>query len=188
MIFESNELFDVEGFSDFTSNRFSGCHRHEDPCNPRIRMFIDDNVSPRVSPDVKRVKKADCKKDRKHHPDDGCGGISPDLQFHDHEVLGSVMIAGQIPHNHRFATVSSEARFIGNGDHVHDVWFRTDYFQGHYHEGWVTTGGAIWIGDRHVHFLQGATTVDAGHFHNFRAGTMIEDPIGEWRDQSNSAR
>ena len=185
MIFRSSDFFDVEASSDFTSNRFFGCFKHEDPCNPRVRMFIDDNIAPRVLSDVRVIKriihkKVDCKKrDCKHHDDDDCGDVSPDIQLHVHEVQGSVEIAGRIPHSHRFATVSGEARFLGSGDHVHDVWFRTDFFQGHYHEAWGTTGGAIWVGDRHVHFLQGVTTVDAGHLHNYRVATMIEDPIGD---------
>ena len=173
MIYGSDNFFGVEPAFDFNARRFFGCIE-EDPCNPRIRMFIDDNV-PRVLSDVGVVKRVQFTK-RKHHHD--CGDVSPDFQFHVHEVQGSVEIAGQIPHSHRFATVSGEARFVSGGDHVHDVRFRTDYFQGHFHEAWGVTGGAVWVGDRHVHFLDGVTTVDAGHSHDYRVATMIEDPIG----------
>lgn len=106
-----------------------------------------------------------------------CGNVSPGTQFHVHEVQGSTEIAGATPHSHRFATVSSEARFIGN-NHVHDVWFRTDFDVGHFHDAFGTTGFAIQVGDRHVHFLRGVTTVNAGHLHKYRVATLIEDPIG----------
>jgi len=100
-------------------------------------------------------------------------------QFHVHEVQGSVMIAElQYPHNHRFATVSGEAIRIYGCDHVHDVYFRTDYFDGHYHGFYGRTGGAIWVGDRHVHFLEAVTSEDDGHYHEFRVATLIDNPIG----------
>jgi hypothetical protein len=100
---------------------------------------------------------------------------------HDHEVLGSVEIAEpqDDPHNHRFATISSQAIPYGNNDHYHEVKFRTDFYEDHFHEACVRTGGMIWVGDRHVHFLSGMTTVVDGHQHDFRASTMIDNPIGE---------
>lgn len=100
---------------------------------------------------------------------------------HTHEVLGSVKIAEpqEDPHNHRFATVSDQAIPCGNNDHYHEVKFRTDFYEDHFHEACVKTGGAIWVGDRHVHFLMGTTTVVDGHSHNFRGATMIDDPIGD---------
>ncbi len=102
-------------------------------------------------------------------------------QTHVHEVLGSVQIAEpeEDPHNHRFATVSGQAIPCGNNDHFHLVRFRTDFYEEHFHEAFVRTGGAIWVGDRHVHFLMGTTTLNDGHRHNFRASTLIDDPIGE---------
>jgi hypothetical protein len=100
-------------------------------------------------------------------------------QEHVHEVLGSVEIAGCDPHNHRFATVSGEAIDTGCGDHIHNVRFRTDFFEDHFHEYCGITGGAIPVGDRHVHFLQSVTTRNDGHCHRFRVGTLIDNPIGD---------
>lgn len=102
-------------------------------------------------------------------------------QKHVHEVLGSVEIAEreEDPHNHRFATVSGEAIKQGMHDHVHDVRFRTDFYENHFHEFSGRTGGAIKVGDRHVHFLESVTTQNDGHRHKFRVGTLINDPIGE---------
>lgn len=101
-------------------------------------------------------------------------------QFHVHEVQGSVMLAEpQDPHNHRFATVSGEAIRIPGCDHVHDVYLRTDFYDGHYHEFYGRSSGAIWVGDRHVHFLEAATSENDGHYHEFRVATLIDDPIGE---------
>lgn len=102
-------------------------------------------------------------------------------QKHVHEVQGSVAIAEpeEDPHNHRFATVTGEAIPTGNGDHVHEVAFRTDFHENHFHEFRGKTGGAIRVGDRHVHFLESCTTVNDGHQHAFRLSTFIEDPISE---------
>ena len=106
-------------------------------------------------------------------------------QEHVHEVQGSVFIDERVvPHNHRFATVSGEAireggRHICEPDyHVHDVMFRTDDYEEHYHEYSGRTGGPIEIGARHVHFLESVTSVNAGHRHEFRFATLIENPIG----------
>lgn len=103
-----------------------------------------------------------------------------DKQKHVHEVQGSVKIAEQDdPHTHRFATVSGEA-IPFDGDHCHEVKFRTDFYEGHYHEFCGKTSGAIPVGgDRHVHFLESVTTKDDDHCHKFRVATLIEDPTGE---------
>ncbi len=100
---------------------------------------------------------------------------------HTHELLGSVKIAEpqEDPHNHRWATVTSPAIPCGRNDHFHEVKTRTDFYEDHFHEIFARTGGAIWVGDRHVHFLMGKTTVVDGHDHDYRAGTMIDDPIGD---------
>lgn len=102
-------------------------------------------------------------------------------QRHVHEVQGSVEIAEreEDPHNHRFATVSGQAIPIGNGDHVHQVRFRTDFYENHFHEFSGKTGGAIKVGDRHVHFLNSVTSENDGHRHQFRVATLIDNPIGE---------
>lgn len=105
----------------------------------------------------------------------------PREQRHVHEVQGSVEIAEreEDPHNHRFATVSGEAIPVGKNDHVHEVKFRTDFYEDHFHEFKGKTGGMIPVGDRHVHFLESVTTVVDGHQHEFRVATLIDDPIGE---------
>ncbi len=112
----------------------------------------------------------------------GCGcGSGNDDQSHVHEVLGSVFIAEPMedPHNHRFATVSDEAIRVGN-DHIHEVKFRTDFFDEHFHEFKGETTGAIPVGDgRHVHFLKDFTTRNDDHRHEFRVATLIENPIEE---------
>ncbi|HAN20731.1 MAG TPA: hypothetical protein DCP51_03515 [Clostridiales bacterium] len=103
----------------------------------------------------------------------------PKDQTHVHEVQSSVKIAGLIDHSHRLATVSGEAIPVGCNDHIHEVKFRTDFFMGHFHEFCGKTCGAIKVGDRHVHFLESVTTVDADHRHEFRLSTFIEDPTGK---------
>lgn len=106
----------------------------------------------------------------------------PRAQTHVHEMLGSVQIAEATtdPHNHRFATVSDEVIPIGMGDHVHEVKFRTDFYEDHFHEFKGRTRGAIPVGDgRHVHFLDSVTEQSEGHRHKFRVATLINDPIGE---------
>lgn len=106
---------------------------------------------------------------------------SCDEQRHIHEVLGSVKVAEipEDPHNHRFATVSGQAIPCGPRDHVHEVAFRTDFYEDHFHEFCGTTDGAIPVGDRHVHFLESVTMVSDGHQHDFRVATLIVDPIGD---------
>lgn len=100
-------------------------------------------------------------------------------QRHVHEVLGSVQIAEpqDDPHNHRFATVSGEAMFVGS-NHYHDVKFTTDTYEDHQHTFCGKTSLAIPVGDRHVHFLKDVTNESDGHTHCFRFGTLIDDPIG----------
>ena len=82
-------------------------------------------------------------------------------------------------HNHRFAVVSGEAIPVGCKDHYHEVKFRTDFYEDHYHVFVGKTGGAIRVGDRHVHFLESQTSFNDGHRHDFRVATLIEDPIGD---------
>lgn len=97
-------------------------------------------------------------------------------------MQGSVEIAGpqgRRLHNHRFCTVSGDAIPIGGNDHVHKVEFTTDTYEGHDHKFSGKTGGAIRVGDRHVHYLESVTSEDADHRHRFRVGTLIDDPIGD---------
>lgn len=57
--------------------------------------------------------------------------------------------------------------------------FRTDSYEGHYHEFTGRTDGGRELCDRHVHCLEGTTTECANHRHCFRVVTLIEDPIGD---------
>jgi hypothetical protein len=101
-------------------------------------------------------------------------------QKHVHELQGSVKIAEEEedPHNHRFCTVTEEACPVGDGQHVHEVCFRTDFFEDHFHEFRGKTGLAIPVGNnRHVHFIESVTSVNDGHRHEFEAATLIENPI-----------
>lgn len=103
-------------------------------------------------------------------------------QTHVHETLGSVEIAepNTDPHNHRFATVTGQVIPIGGNNHIHELKFRTDFYEDHFHEFCGRTGPAIPVGDgRHVHFVESVTTVSEGHRHEFRVATLINDPIGE---------
>ncbi len=100
---------------------------------------------------------------------------------HVHELLGSVEIAEATtdPHNHRFATVTGQVILCGINNHVHDVFFRTDFYEDHFHEFCGRTGGMVVVDDRHVHFLESVTMVAEGHQHEFRVATLINDPIGD---------
>lgn len=100
---------------------------------------------------------------------------------HVHEIVGSTFLAERCEdvHNHRFATVSGRA-IPFEGSHVHQVTFRTDSFDGHFHEFTGTSSPAIPVGDgRHVHFARAVTTMADGHVHEFRVAALINDPIEE---------
>lgn len=102
------------------------------------------------------------------------------VQFHVHEFLGSVILAeeGDDRHNHRFAGISSEAIFIGNGHHVHLVTANTDFFEDHYHPFNAETSIEIAVSDdKHVHFVFGETFIVDDHFHVFQFATLIESPL-----------
>lgn len=101
----------------------------------------------------------------------------PPAQTHTHEFLGSTRLAGDILHNHRFAGVSSEAIKRGKS-HTHAILVNSDFFLSHYHEVAAESGPAIPVGEgRHVHFVCGETTFNAGHDHGFIFAMLIEDPI-----------
>lgn len=99
-------------------------------------------------------------------------------ELHLHEVQGSVQVAGNSceAHNHRFATVSCEPIELCNGGHAHRVTFRTDTYEGHYHEFSGQTTDAFPVCDGHVHYLEGYTTESCGHCHRFKLVTHIDDP------------
>lgn len=104
-----------------------------------------------------------------------------DKQKHVHELTGSTRIFDECGdcHNHRFCTVSDEAVYLhGKSDHYHEVKFRTDFADGHYHEFCGKTCGAIEVGNgKHVHFIEGCTEREDGHKHEFQAATLIDSPI-----------
>lgn len=119
---------------------------------------------------------SDCHNEQTHYPD------CHKEQTHVHETLGSVEIAepNTDPHNHRFATVTGEVIRISGNNHIHELKFRTDFYEDHFHEFRGRTGPAVSVGGgRHVHFIESVTTVNEGHRHEFRVATLIEDPIGE---------
>ena len=102
-------------------------------------------------------------------------------QTHTHEFLGSTKIAEreEDPHNHRFAGVTGEAIRVGNS-HIHKLKTNTDFYENHFHVVRDETGPAIPVGNgRHVHFVEGMTTINDGHRHEFIFATLIENPIGE---------
>lgn len=110
-----------------------------------------------------------------------CKEKCKEREQHVHEILGSTLLGNccKEPHNHRFATVSCEAIKTGTS-HIHNVKFRTDSYEGHYHEFEGKTGPAISVGDgRHIHFIKDVTKSADCHTHEFRVATLIENPIGD---------
>lgn len=102
-------------------------------------------------------------------------------QKHVHELTGSTRIFEEYDdcHNHRFCTVTGEAKNIpGTKDHFHEVKFRTDFSDKHYHEFCGKTSGAIDVGNgKHVHFIKDFTEEEDNHRHEFQAATLIDSPI-----------
>ncbi|MEH7503795.1 YmaF family protein [Neobacillus drentensis] len=100
------------------------------------------------------------------------------VQTHVHEFLASTKLAeeGEDRHNHRFAGVTSEV--IPKGDsHVHVILTNTDFLD-HHHEVGIQTGPSIPVGNgKHVHFVNGITTLDDGHVHELEFATLIEKPL-----------
>ena len=102
-----------------------------------------------------------------------------DKQKHVHEIIGSTAIVdqcGEECHNHRFVTVSGEAKKKGNS-HVHEIRFRTDFSDGHYHEFCGESSPAIDVGGgKHVHFASAYTECEDGHKHKFQVTSLIDSP------------
>lgn len=102
----------------------------------------------------------------------------PRSQKHVHEVIGNTLSKTECNdcHNHRFATVSGEATQSGCS-HVHDIEFRTDYADGHYHTFCGKSGPAVDVGGgKHVHYAKACTTAEDGHKHAFQVASLIEEP------------
>lgn len=101
-------------------------------------------------------------------------------QSHVHELTGSTKVFSECDecHNHRFCTVTGEAKYTPDKkDHYHEVKFRTDFSDEHYHEFYGKTSGAIDVGNgKHVHFLKDRTGEADGHKHEFQAATLIDSP------------
>ncbi|MDD4801908.1 MAG: YmaF family protein [Syntrophomonas sp.] len=98
---------------------------------------------------------------------------------HTHEFAGSEMIASRIPHNHRFAGVTSEA-IPRRKSHIHAIYTNDDFYFNHHHEIRVKTGPAIKVGrGKHIHLVEGRTTTDFNHHHDFIFTTFIANPLQE---------
>ena len=112
-------------------------------------------------------------------PEKGNAYCPEDEQTHTHEFEASTKLAEECDerHNHRFAGVTGEAIPIGCGNHKHEIFTRTDFFD-HFHFIKVETGPAIPVGcGKHVHFVKGFTSVNDGHYHEFTFATLIDAPL-----------
>ena len=97
---------------------------------------------------------------------------------HVHEIIGSTESSCEhrASHNHRFATMSGDA-IEADGNHFHNICFRTDSYGAHYHEYRGPSTLAIPTGNgRHVHFANGSTNSADGHTHEFQFVSMINNP------------
>ncbi|HIU09936.1 MAG TPA: YmaF family protein, partial [Candidatus Avidehalobacter gallistercoris] len=107
-------------------------------------------------------------------------------QQHVHEIIGitETIVNGCEGHNHRIATVSGEAIETCN-NHVHEVIFRTDFADGHYHEFCGTSEPAVYVGEgKHVHYVNAETDCADGHTHYFQLASLIDEPTTS-EDDSN---
>lgn len=109
---------------------------------------------------------------------------SMESQTHTHEFLSSTKLAeeGDDRHNHRFAGVTSEVIPMPGG-HVHGIQVNTDFFD-HHHEIAIRTGPPIIVNpqdpqddQKHVHFVEGTTTLVEDHIHFFAFATLIQSPL-----------
>ncbi len=100
--------------------------------------------------------------------------------YHVHEVWGLTDPAenGKDAHTHRLMAVSSDPQSIANNDHVHFVTFQSDFHDDFFHEGWGTTSGAFPVDGGHVHFLNGITTLNDGHWHKYKIATSLDGFYG----------
>ncbi len=98
---------------------------------------------------------------------------------HNHEFLSSTDYAeddNREFHNHRIAGVTGAAIKYGDS-HVHKIEVITDTFEDHFHGICDTTGPAINIsGGKHIHLVNGETTCNDEHSHDYYFTTLIEDP------------
>ena len=97
---------------------------------------------------------------------------------HEIQALTDSAGSGKDAHTHRLIAITSDPQSIGNNDHVHFVLFKSDFHGSFFHEGWATTGGACNVGNGHVHFLNGITTLDDGHWHRYQIATSLDGVYG----------
>jgi hypothetical protein len=119
----------------------------------------------------------DDKKDEDYET--GSSYCPEEKQTHTHEFELSTKLAEECNerHNHRSAGVTGQAIPIGCGNHKHEIFTRTDFFD-HFHFIKIETGPAIPVGcGKHVHFVKGYTSVNDGHFHEFAFATLIDAPL-----------
>ena len=107
--------------------------------------------------------------------------VRREARMHLHEVQGSVQTSGNgcAAHAHRLAAMTMEPVTLPDGGHAHRVVFRTDSCGGHFHEFSGCTSEAFDICAGHVHYLEGRTGEQAGHCHEFRLATLLENPQAE---------
>lgn len=101
-----------------------------------------------------------------------------EIQTHVHEFTASTKLAEEDEdrHNHRFAGVTSEVIPTRNS-HIHAIFVNTDFLD-HHHEVGILTGPAINVGHgKHIHLVNGTTTLDDGHVHELLFTTLIDKPL-----------
>ncbi len=166
-----NEMNDIKSVKSVSEECFHACDMKQDAYGPTCLMENDSNEAPRsgVKFDGFKEQKKKC-----------CCENDPTDPLHVHEVQGLLESAqqGKDAHVHRILIVTSEPKPLGKNNHVHEVIFCTDFHGGFCHESWGTTSGAFPVGDGHVHFLEGITTTDAGHWHKYRLATSLEGIFG----------
>ncbi|ABR34053.1 MULTISPECIES: YmaF family protein [Clostridium] len=98
---------------------------------------------------------------------------------HNHEFLSSTNYEEDEnceEHNHRIAGTTGPAIRVGLS-HVHRIEEVTDTFNDHNHRVCITTGPAIYISrNKHIHIVQGQTSFNDGHDHDYFFTTLIDDP------------
>lgn len=139
-------------------------------------MFIYSDYKEYIAQYYENYKKDTNNERVQNNQDNVCTGT----QTHVHEFEASTKLAEENDdrHNHRFACVTSQVIPLPEGKHKHAILTNTDFFENHHHEVGVETGPNVLVGDdKHVHFVDGLTTVDDGHFHAFAFATLIQDPL-----------
>ena len=139
-------------------------------------MFDEKDDANSTAKETEESLELDC---LDHHLAKRCNSNQGE-QYHVHEVQGLCDSSenGSDAHTHRLRAVSSDPQSIAGDDHVHFVIFKSDFHDGHYHEGWGATSGACNVGSGHVHFLNGISTLDDGHWHKYLIATSLDGFYG----------